>query len=102
MKKFLIVLGAMFMIATVNFAQENEENTNTSAETTAESAPVSGAISKGDSFMAAFGMGDSSIVGGGEAGGTISTAGAAAVAGTVASTGAANLTSSQNTPYSYK
>lgn len=55
----------------------------------------------GDSFMGAFGMGDSSIVSGGESGGGV-TAGLTAVELSAAHVGSTSLTSSQNTPYSYK
>ncbi|MGL5057818.1 MAG: hypothetical protein ACRC6A_10690, partial [Fusobacteriaceae bacterium] len=76
---------------------EKSESTSEITSVTSESTGVT--ISKGESFMAAFGMGDS--VAGGESG-MSSSAGMAGIAGNIANTAASNLTSSQNTPYSYK
>lgn len=112
MKKLLLILGIMMMATSLTYAVEDEETTTSEGEgTVAEStgvtsaeAPVGVTLSKGDSFMAAFGMGDSSIVSGGESGGggVSSTAGSTAVAHTAAHVGSVSLTSSQNTPYTYK
>lgn len=107
MKKLLLALGIMLMATSLTYAVDEEmtsEGEGTVAESTAtasEAAPVAGTLSKGDSFMAAFGMGTSQV-GGGEAGGVSSTAGSTAVAHTAAHVGSVSLTSSQNTPYSYK
>lgn len=106
MKRILAVLAAMLVVSSMSFAAKKNERTSKgdSSESkgmTQSSQPVA-VVAKGDSFMVAFGMADSSLVGGGEAGGVSSTAGSAAVAGTAASTGSSNLTSSQNTPYTYK
>ena len=106
MKKFLLVMTLLFLISSLAFAAEQEtENTGAASETVAEnttSVATAGTLSKGDSFMVAFGMQDSPIVGGGESGGSTNSTAATAVAGSVAHTGAVVLTSSQNTPYSYK
>ena len=112
MKKLLLILGILMMATSLTYAAQDEESTSegegTVAESTTEGAPAEApsgvALSKGDSFMAAFGMGDSSIVSGGESGGggVSSSAGAAAVAHTAAHVGSVSLTSSQNTPYTYK
>ena len=112
MKKLLLILGIMMMATSLTYAAEDEETTTSEGEgTVAEStgatsaeAPVGVTLSKGDSFMVAFGMADSSIVSGGESGGggISSSAGAAAVAGSTAHVGSVSLTSSQNTPYTYK
>ncbi|MGL5427417.1 MAG: hypothetical protein ACRDAS_05830 [Cetobacterium sp.] len=93
MKRFLVLSTTLLLMASLTFAAESK------AEKKAEKSSTGVTISKGDSFMAAFGMGDS--VAGGEAG-TSSSAGSAAVAGNLANRVAAGLTSSQNTPYSYK
>ncbi|MGL4653509.1 hypothetical protein [Cetobacterium sp.] len=106
MKRILAILGTMLIVSSMSFAAEGVDNssnkTKSKSKSESESTETAVTISKGDSFMVAFGMADSSLVGGGEAGGISSTAGAAAVAGTAASTGSSNLTSSQNTPYTYK
>ena len=111
MKKLLLILGIMMMATSLTYAAEDEETTSEGEGTVAEStgatsaeAPVGVTLSKGDSFMVAFGMADSSIVSGGESGGggISSSAGAAAVAGSTAHVGSVSLTSSQNTPYTYK
>lgn len=106
MKKLLLILGILLTVTSLTYAVDEEstsEGEAAVAESTAE-ASTGVALSKGDSFMAAFGMRDSSIVGGGESGGAgvSSAAGSAAVAQTAAHVGAVSLTSSQNTPYSYK
>ena len=109
MKKLLLVLGIMMMATSLTYAVDEEttsEDEGTVAESTAATsaeapAPVAATLSKGDSFMAAFGM-ETSAVSGGEAGGITSSAGSTAVAHTSAHVGAVSLTSSQNTPYSYK
>ncbi|MEG1449757.1 MAG: hypothetical protein RSC62_03020 [Cetobacterium sp.] len=107
MKKILLVLASLLLINTVvlcaeETAESAENSTQvTQSENTFSAAPA--ALSKGDSFMAAFGMGDSGVIGGGESGGTSGTpAGAVAVAHSIAHVGSTALTSPQNTPYSYK
>lgn len=99
MKKLLLILGILMMVTSVTYTAEE----NTTSDTTKDSKGTqSGApMSKGDSFMAAFGMGDSSIVSGGESGGGV-TAGLTAIELSAAHVGSTSLTSSQNTPYSYK
>lgn len=106
MKKILLVITSLFLVSSLALAVE-ENNTVSTGETTVENTvpatPVATAtLSKGESFMVAFGMHESPIVGGGESGGSTATSAATAVAGTVAHSGAVVLTSSQNTPYSYK
>ena len=109
MKKLLLILGIMMMATSLTYAVDDEttsEDEGTVAESTATAseAPASVTLSKGDSFMVAFGMGDSSIVSGGESGGggMTSTAGSTAIAHASAHVGSVSLTSSQNTPYTYK
>ncbi len=99
MKKLLLILGILMMVTSVTYTAEE----NTTSDTTKDSKGTQpGApMSKGDSFMAAFGMGDSSIVSGGESGGGV-TAGLTAIELSAAHVGSTSLTSSQNTPYSYK
>lgn len=107
MKKLLLILGVLMMVTSVTYAAEENttsENGNTTSKSTTKDSKGthSGApISKGDSFMGAFGMGDSPIVSGGESGGGV-TAGLTAVELSAAHVGSTSLTSSQNTPYSYK
>lgn len=101
MKKFLLITMSLFLVSSLAFTAE-EKSKDGKSETTSESASSpAGTISKGDSFMAAFGMQESSTAGG-ESGGSRVSAGATAVATTVVSTVSASLTSSQNTPYNYK
>lgn len=100
MKKFLLVMTSLLLVSSLALAVEEENTTNTSESVTESTAP--GTLSKGESFMVAFGMQESPIVGGGESGGSTASSAATAVAGTVAHSGAVVLTSSQNTPYSYK
>ncbi|MCX3066991.1 hypothetical protein OQE61_05750 [Cetobacterium somerae] len=107
MKKLLLALGIMLMVTSLAYAVD-EETTSEDESTVAEStgaasveAPTGVTLSKGDSFLAAFGM-QTSQVSGGEAGGITSSAGLTAVAHTAAHVGSVSLTSSQNTPYSYK
>lgn len=107
MKKLLLALGIMLMATSLTYAVD-EETTSEDESTVAEStgtasaeAPTGVTLSKGDSFLAAFGM-QTSQVSGGEAGGITSSAGSTAVAHTAAHVGSVSLTSSQNTPYSYK
>ncbi len=99
MKKLLLILGILMMVTSVTYTAEE----NTTSDTTKDSKGTQpGApMSKGDSFMAAFGMGDSSIVSGGESGGGV-TVGLTAIELSAAHVGSTSLTSSQNTPYSYK
>lgn len=107
MKKLLLILGIMMMATSLTYAVDEEttsEDEGAVAESTAATsaeAPTGVTLSKGDSFLAAFGM-ETSAVSGGEAGGISSSAGSAAVAHTSAHVGSVSLTSSQNTPYSYK
>lgn len=109
MKKILLVITSLFLVSSLALAVE-ENNTVSTGETAVENTvpatsatPVATAtLSKGESFMVAFGMHESPIVGGGESGGSTASSAATAVAGTVAHSGAVVLTSSQNTPYSYK
>lgn len=107
MKKLLLILGIMMMATSLTYA-EGEKKTSKDEDTATEStaatsaeAPTGVTISKGDSFLAAFGM-ETSAVSGGEAGGISSSAGSTAVAQASAHVGSVSLTSSQNTPYSYK
>lgn len=104
MKKFLLVMTSLLLVSSLALAVEEGNTTNTSESVTESTVPVAtaGTLSKGESFMVAFGMQDSPIVGGGESGGSTASSAATAVAGTVAHSGAVVLTSSQNTPYSYK
>lgn len=104
MKKFLLVMTSLLLVSSLALAVEEENTTNTSESVTESTALVAtaGTLSKGESFMVAFGMQESPIVGGGESGGSTASSAATAVAGTVAHSGAVVLTSSQNTPYSYK
>lgn len=107
MKKILLMLGMLVMVASLTYAvdeettPEDEGTVTESAATTSAEAPIGATLSKGDSFMAAFGM-ETSVVSGGEAGGVTSSAGSTAVAHTSAHVGSVSLTSSQNTPYTYK
>lgn len=101
MKKFLLVMTSLLLVSSLALAVEEENTTNTS-ESVTESTATAGTLSKGESFMVAFGMQDSPIVGGGESGGSTASPAATAVAHTIAHSGAVVLTSSQNTPYSYK
>ncbi|MGL5355553.1 MAG: hypothetical protein ACRDAQ_03220 [Cetobacterium sp.] len=106
MKKVLLMIGLLLMVCSLSFSaevapvaqitSETVISTSTNEITEEELSKESDGISKGDSFMAAFGMGDS--VAGGEAG-MSSTAGAAGIVGNIGNVGASNLTSSQNTPY---
>ena len=109
MKKFLLVITSLFLVSSLALAAEEKHTSNaneTTVENTASTAPAipvaPATLSKGESFMVAFGMQESPIVGGGESGGSTVSSATAAVAGTVAHSGAVVLTSSQNTPYSYK
>ena len=106
MKKILLIATSLLLVTSLALAveQENESAVN-AEETVAEgttSVATAGTLSKGESFMVAFGMQESPIVGGGESGGGTSSAAGTAVAVSSAQTGAVVLTSSQNTPYSYK
>lgn len=108
MKKLLLILGIMMMATSLTYAVDEETTTSEgegivaeSTATASEAAPVAGTLSKSDSFMAAFGM-ETSQVSGGESGGITSSAGSTAVAHTAAHVGSVSLTSSQNTPYTYK
>ena len=104
MKKILLILGMLVMVTSLTYAVDEEttsEDEGTVAESTAATSAEAPTLSKGDSFMAAFGM-ETSAVSGGEAGGITSSAGSTAVAHTSAHVGSVSLTSSQNTPYSYK
>ena len=107
MKKLLLILVILMMTTSLTYAVDEEttsEDEGAVAESTSASsaeAPTGVALSKGDSFLAAFGM-ETSAVSGGEAGGITSSAGSTAVAHTSAHVGSISLTSSQNTPYSYK
>lgn len=60
-------------------------------------------VSKSDSFMSAFGMGDSKVTGGGETRGEISSNSESvtnsAIAGSAVTSSASSLTNIQNTPY---
>lgn len=102
MKKLLLVLGVMMMATSLTYAVE-EESAPAEESTVAENvAPTEGVtLSKGDSFMVAFGMEPSAVIGG-EGGMVSSPAAATSVASTSAHVGSSTLTSSQNTPYSYK
>jgi len=75
------------------------ESSQSNSSSGIESAPTM-VVTKSDSFMAAFGMGDSNVVSGGE-GGDISSPGQSntAVAGSVITSGSSSLTGIQNTPY---
>lgn len=103
MKKFLLVITSLLLVSSLALAVEEENITNTNESVTENTAPVATAtLSKGESFMVAFGMKESPIVGGGESGGSTASPAATAVAHTIAHSGAVVLTNSQNTPYSYK
>ena len=102
MKKLLLILGVMMMATSLTYAVEEESAPAEESAVAENVAPTEGVtLSKGDSFLAAFGM-ETSTVSGGEAGGITSSAGSTAVAHTAAHVGSVTLTSSQNTPYSYK
>lgn len=102
MKKLLLILGILMMVTSVTYtAEENTTSENGSTTKDSKGTQPRAPMSKGDSFMAAFGMGDSSIVSGGESGGGV-TAGLTAIELSAAHVGSTSLTSSQNTPYSYK
>lgn len=104
MKNFLLVITSLFLVNSLALAIEEENTVNTSESVIESTAPIvtTGTLSKGESFMVAFGMQESPIVGGGESGGSTSSLAAIAVAGTLANSGAIVLTNSQNTPDSYK
>ena len=104
MKKKMLLVISVILLSNAVFAVDQEPtntvNADSSNTVTVENTTVT--LSKGESFMVAFGMHNSSIVGGGESGGNSTSASATAVASTSAHSGAVVLTSSQNTPYSYK
>lgn len=104
MKKIILVMTSLLLVSSLALAveEENTANTNEAVAESAAPAATAGTLSKGESFMVAFGMQESPIVGGGESGGSTASTAATAVATTSAHTGAVVLTSSQNTPYSYK
>lgn len=105
MKKIILVMISLLFINAVALCAEEE--TATEEETTISAAEASpAAMTKGESFMAAFGMGDSGVIDGGESGGSTggaaSSVGAVAAAHATAHVGSTALTSPQNTPYTYK
>ncbi|MEG0136983.1 MAG: hypothetical protein RR682_13370 [Cetobacterium sp.] len=105
MKKILLVLASLLLINTVVLGAEEAESAENSTQATQSENTVSAApaaLSKGESFMAAFGMGDSGVIGGGESGGTSGSGASVAAATSTAHVGSTALTSPQNTPYSYK
>ena len=104
MKKIILTIVSLFLLNSLAFAvdQESENPIDTERSETVTVENTAGTLSKSESFMVAFGMHDSSVVGGGESGGNPAPAAATAVASTNAHSGAVVLTSSQNTPYSYK
>ncbi|MBC2851600.1 hypothetical protein H5J22_09375 [Cetobacterium sp. 8H] len=106
MKKILLVLASLLLINTVVLcAEETAESAENSTQATQSENTISAApaaLSKGESFMAAFGMGDSGVIGGGESGGTSGSGASVAAAMSTAHVGSTVLTSPQNTPYSYK
>lgn len=106
MKKWLLVM--MMAISALSFAQEKMENSEERGGETSVVAPSG--ISKGDSFMAAFGMGDTSNTGGETGGETSGSTGSATVGtstgGTTAGTTVGTILSNQGmnpnfTPYGY-
>lgn len=101
MKKILLVMTSLLLVSSLALAAEENNTANTNESVAESTAPVAtaGTLSKGESFMVAFGMHDSPIVGGGESGGSTASTAATAVATTSAHSGAVVLTSSQNTPY---
>lgn len=102
MKKLLLTLGILMMATSLTYAVEEETPAEENVAVAENAAPTEGVtLSKGDSFMVAFGMEPSAVIGG-EGGAISSPAAATAVAGTSAHVGSVGLTSSQNTPYSYK
>lgn len=112
MKK-LLVGGLILICAGLAYGVEGEgaDSTSTGGEISVSSS--SGTMSKGDSFLAAFGMGDSSVGGGdseggdtggdgsGTGGSSSSTAGAAAIATTTGTVTSSQGTSPVFTPYTY-
>lgn len=102
MKKIILVMTSLLLVSSLALAVEEENTMNTNEAVAESTVPAAGTLSKGESFMVAFGMQESPIVGGGESGGSTTSTAATVVATTSAHTGAVVLTSSQNTPYSYK
>ncbi len=112
MKKVLIILGTLILINTVSLcAEEINEGSQEGVSVTSESIQggdsvgvsmdAGSSMSKGDSFMTAFGMGDSGVVGGGEAGSTGGNGGAVVATSTAGHVANQGITPG-GTPYTYK
>lgn len=106
MKKLITLLASLILVTSVAFGEEStdtvQESNTTSTETSVGGVQESsmgqgtGSLSRGDSFMVSVGMGDSSLIVGGEVGGT-----GAGVATTTASGLANQGTNPGHTPYTY-
>ncbi|MGL4652181.1 hypothetical protein [Cetobacterium sp.] len=113
--KKLVLIGIVLInclsfseVKAKNIAKSNVQNikniNNTSSENNISNTSVM-VVSKSDSFMSAFGMGDSRVVGGESSGETNSNSSSpvsqsnSAIAGSVITSGASSLTNIQNTPY---
>lgn len=105
MKKLITLLASLILVTSVAFGEEStdtvQESNTTSTETSVGGVQESsmgqgtGSLSRGDSFMTAIGMADSSIVPGGEVGGSAQTAVAVSTGSNLASQG----TNPGHTPY---
>lgn len=117
MKKLITLLASLILVSSMAFGEESadtvqesgaaQESSMTATETSAggvqESSMVQGtggsvSLSKGDSFMVSVGMGDSSLVVGGEVGGGTAGAGVSTSAGSGLSNQGMNP---GHTPYTY-
>ncbi|MGL4628112.1 MAG: hypothetical protein ACRCUR_01345 [Cetobacterium sp.] len=89
----------------INIESKEIAQTTRSVENTSQTQNISNTsvvvVSKSDSFMTAFGMGDSNVVAGGEANSNTSSTSqsSSAIAGSVITSGTSSLTNIQNTPY---
>ncbi|MGL4934290.1 MAG: hypothetical protein ACRCXX_06000 [Cetobacterium sp.] len=93
----------------INIESKEIAQTTRSVENTSQTQNISNTsvlvVSKSDSFMTAFGMGDSNVVAGGESGGeansnsSSTSQSSSAIAGSVITSGTSSLTNIQNTPY---
>ncbi|MGL5582308.1 MAG: hypothetical protein ACRDCE_15290 [Cetobacterium sp.] len=89
----------------INIESKEIGQTTRSVENTSQTQNISNTsvvvVSKSDSFMTAFGMGDSNVVAGGEANSNSSSTSqsSSAIAGSVITSGTSSLTNIQNTPY---
>ncbi|MGL5622873.1 hypothetical protein [Cetobacterium sp.] len=89
----------------INIESKEIAQTTRSVENTSQTQNISNTsvvvVSKSDSFMTAFGMGDSNVVAGGEANSNSSSTSqsSSAIAGSVITSGTSSLTNIQNTPY---